>query len=328
MTGLLIMRSMYERYAEEIAAMSGGDRIEPIFVPDTGDRLSPELMSQIEIATPPPQDEDASGARYFYGSAIRSPNLKWIHLPHAGIDDAVFGRLLEQGVRLTNVSGAMAEPIAWSAIAGLLYLGRGFPHWAAGQQRSEWTPQALGAEPVDLREQTAVVVGLGAIGSAVARLAQALSLHVIGVRRSPPREGDPVDELVTPDALATVLPRADWLIVTTPLTAQTRGLIDEAALDLLPRGARVVNVARGAIIDEPAMIARLTDGRLGGAYLDVFAEEPLSEASSLWSMPNVLVTPHNSEAVRHPERRLDAYFLRNLQHWLLDEPLENEVSER
>jgi phosphoglycerate dehydrogenase-like enzyme len=328
MTGLLIMRSMYERYAEEIAAMSGGDRVEPIFVPDPGERLSPELMSQIEIATPPPQDEDAPGARRFYGSATRAPHLKWIHLPHAGIDDDVFGRLLDQGVRLTNVSGAMADPIAWSAIAGLLYLGRGFPHWAAGQQQSEWTPQALGAEPVDLREQTAVVVGLGAIGSAVARLARALTLHVIGVRRSPAREGDPVDELVTPDALPTVLPRADWLIVTTPLTAQTRGLIDEAALDLLPRGARIVNVARGAIIDEPAMVARLADGRLGGAYLDVFAEEPLPETSPLWSMPNVIVTPHNSEAVRHPERRLDTYFLRNLQHWLLDEPLENEVSER
>jgi len=325
---LLIMRSMYERYAEEIAAMDGGDRVEPVFVPEPGERLSPAEMDRIEIATPPIPEEDAPGSRRFYGTATRAPNLRWVHLPHVGIDDDVFGQFLDGGVRLTNVSGAMSEPIAWSAIAGLLQLARGFPHWAEAQRRREWMPQPSGQEPTDLRGQTAVVFGLGAIGSEIARLAQALRLHVIGVRRSPQRPDDPVDELVAPSALAEVLPRADWLILAAPLTAQTRGLIDRSALDLLPVGARIVNIARGQIIDEPSMIQRLEDGRLGGAYLDVFAEEPLPSSSPLWSLPNVIVTPHNSEAVSHAERRLDGYFLRNLQHWLREEPLENEVSER
>ena len=328
MPALLIMPSMYERYTGEIAAMEGGDTVEPILVPNPGERLSPADLERIEIATPPLPEHDPHGSRRFYGSATRAPNLRWVHLPHAGIDDEVFGRLLERGVRLTNVSGAMAEPIAWTAIGGLLQLARGFPHWAEAQRRREWSPQPIGGEPADLRGQTAVVVGLGAIGSEVARLAQALRLYVIGVRRSPRQADDPVDELVPPSDLARVLPRADWLIVTVPLTAQTRGLIDEAALDRLPAGARIINVARGQIIDESAMVARLEDGRLSGAYLDVFEEEPLPQSSPLWALPNVIVTPHNSEAVASGDARLDPYFLRNLQHWLRGEPLENEVSER
>lgn len=322
---LLIMQSMYERYADAIAAMDGGEQMEPVFVPEPGERLPAELLERIEIATPPIPELDPAGSRRFYGSATRAPNLRWMHLPHVGIDDEVFGRLLASGVNLTNVSGAMAEPIAWTAIGGLLQLARGFPFWAAAQRRSEWTPQPPGQEPTDLRGETAVVFGLGAIGSEIARLAQALHLHVIGVRRSPPRAGDPVDELVTPDALQNVLPRADWLILASPLTEQTRGLIDAAALDLLPSGARIVNISRGQVIDEPAMIERLQDGRLGGAYLDVFAEEPLPP---LWAMPRVIVTPHNSEATRDAHRRLDGYFLDNLQHWLRAEPLEHVVSER
>lgn len=325
---LLIMPSMYERYAEAIAAMEGGERVEPVFVPDPGERLAPADLDRLEIATPPLPESDPAGSRRFYGSATRAPNLRWIHLPHVGIDDEVFGRLLERGVRLTNVSGAMSEPIAWTAIGGLLQLARGFPHWAEAQRRREWMPQPHGAEPADLRGQTAVVLGLGAIGSEIASLARALRLHVIGVRRSPRRPDDPVDELVPPSDLASVLPRADWLILAAPLTAQTRGLIDEASLDLLPPVARIVNIARGQIIDERAMIERLQDGRIGGAYLDVFEEEPLPASSPLWSLPNVIVTPHNSEAVASADQRLDQYFLRNLQHWLRNEPLENEVSER
>ncbi|MDA0351656.1 MAG: D-2-hydroxyacid dehydrogenase [Chloroflexi bacterium] len=328
MSVLLITPELYERYAGAIAAMDGGERVEPVFVPAPGERVPAADLERVEIATPPIPEEDPSGSRRFYGSATRAPNLRWVHLPHVGIDDDVFGRLLAGGVRLTNVSGAMAEPIAWSAIGGLLQLARGFPRWAEAQREREWSRHPHGAEPADLRGQTAVIVGLGAIGSEIARLAQALHLQVIAVRRSPRRADDPVDELVPPERLAEVLPRADWLILAAPLTPQTRGLIDATALDLLPPGARIVNIARGQIIDEASMIERLADGRIGGAYLDVFEEEPLPVVSPLWALPNVIVTPHNSESVAAAHRRLDGYFLRNLQHWLRDEPLENEVSER
>jgi len=303
-------------------------QIEPVFIPPAGEWVAPEDLERIEIGTPPNADYEPEGARRFYGAAVRAPKLRWVHLPHAGVDDPVFGRLLDAGVRLTNASGAMAEPIAWSAIGGLLQLARGFPRWAEAQRRHEWDPHPRSEFPRDLREQTIVVFGLGAIGMEIARLARALHLHVIGVRRSPARAGDPVDELVTPDQLEAVLARADWLAIASPLTSATNGLFDDRMLGLLPPGARIVNIARGEIIDEAAMVARLEDGRLGGAYLDVFEQEPLSSDSPLWDLPRVILSPHDSSTTTAVDSRLSGYFLRNLERWLLGQPLENEVLER
>ena len=171
-----------------------------------------------------------------------------------------------------------------------------------------------------------VIVGVGAIGNEIARLARALGLRVIGVRRSPRHAGDHVDELVTPDALSKVATRADWLVLACPLTAATRGMIDAAVLAALPRGARVINVARGQIIDEAALIAALRDKRLGGAYLDVFEHEPLPVDSPLWDLPDVIVSPHDSGTSAGNPARVAEIFLRNLQHWLRRETLENEVT--
>ena len=199
-------------------------------------------------------------------SLAEAGELRWLHTSNAGTDRAFYQRLraLDQGVRISN-SSASAEPIAQTAIGGLLSLARGFPAWAEGQRAHEWRSHE-GQTP-ELRGQTIVVVGLGAIGGHIARLAQALGLHVIGVRRSPRRDDDNVDELVTPGELASVLPRADWLALAVPLTDDTRGLIDASAFAALPPGARVLNVARGEVIDEPAMIAALRSGALAGAYL-------------------------------------------------------------
>ena len=329
MAGLLIQPSVLAQCREEIAriAETSGVAIETIEVPGEGDRLDEGSMQRVELAlstiggsTP------GAPERRFFGAATRAPNLRWLHVSHAGIDDPIFGRLLDQGVRISNSSGASAEPIAQTAIGGMLALARGFPAWSEAQRAHEWRSHQ--AQKPDLRGQTIVVVGLGAIGGHIARLAQALGLHAIGVRRSPRRDDDTVDELVTPDALAEVLPRADWLALAVPLTDETRGLIDASALAALPLGARVLNVARGEIVDEPALIDALQGGRLGGAYLDVFVEEPLPASSPLWDLPNVIVTPHNSASSTGNAARALAIFLRNLEHWVRNEPLENEVSER
>jgi phosphoglycerate dehydrogenase-like enzyme len=128
--------------------------------------------------------------------------------------------------------------------------------------------------------------------------------------------------------LPDLLPVADWLVLTCPLTDETRGLIDGAALACLPTTACVINVARGQIIDEPALIAALEDGRLAGAYLDVFASEPLPAHSPLWDLPNVIISPHDSAASTGNSARVSELFLRNLEHWFHNEPLENEVRER
>jgi phosphoglycerate dehydrogenase-like enzyme len=235
----------------------------------------------------------------------------------------VFQAMLDRGVLLTNSAGANAVPIAQTLITGLLMLARGFPHWLDAQSRRAWESQP--SVPRGLDEQTLVVVGLGAIGSEIARLGRELGLYTVGVRRSPARDGDPVDELVPPARLAEVLPRADFLALACPLTDQTRGLIDREALARLPEGARVLNVARGEVVDEAALIEALESGRLGGAYLDVFTTEPLPEDSPLWSLPNVIVTPHNSASSTGSREREVPYFLDNLDLFLRGQALRNLV---
>ena len=298
--------------------------------PDPHQRLDPALLAEIEIACfTGVFDDNAVFTRRFLGSLLHAPRLRWFHLPNAGVDDPVFGRFLERGVRLTTSSGTTAEPIAHSAIAGLLALSRGFPHWWAAQRRREWAPLArAGIVPRDLRGQVMVVVGLGAIGTAIARLAQALGLHVVGVRRHPCTPDDPVDEWHPPADLAAVLPRADWLVLACPLTATTRGLIDGAALRRLPARAHLINVARGQLLDEEALIGALQERRLSGAYLDVFATEPLPPDSPLWDFPNVLISPHDSSASDGNAARISDLFLRNLEHYARGETLENEVRDR
>ena len=329
---LLVTRVVAQASADEFAAIEGRTRrsVEPIwFPPADAPDLSRDDLAQIEAAYASPDlFIDGGTALRFLDLLRRLPNLRWTHLGFAGIDHPRFGELLDRGVRLSNSPEAAAEPIAHSAMAGLLSLARRLPFFAASQRERRW--ERLPAELIadDLSTQTLVVFGLGTIGSEIARLARAFGMYVIGVRRRPRAAGDPVDELVHPRRLDEVLPRADWLAVTANLTRETRGAISARRLALLPRGAHILNVARGAIIDQAALIAALQAGALGGAYLDVFAIEPLPAESPLWDLPNVIVSPHNSwAAIGNPERARAA-FLTNLEAWLGGNPLPHEVFER
>jgi phosphoglycerate dehydrogenase-like enzyme len=332
MARLLTIDAFLAWYGKRLQALCAahGRELQPVTLPtEETARLDGSVLAEIEVACFTGNfDTDPVFTRRFLGSALRAPNLQWMHLPNAGIDHPVFGRLLDQGVRLTTSSGATAEPIAHSAIAAVLALARGFPRWSAAQRRHEWAPHRLHDTPCDLRGQTMVIVGVGAIGNEIARLSHALGLHVIGVRRRTRTEGDHADEMHPPAALHDVLRRANWLVLACPLTSETRDLIDAAALARLPATAHVINVARGRIVDEPALIAALQNGRLAGAYLDVFAEEPLPADSPLWELPNVIISPHDSAASTGNSVRVSELFLRNLDRWLRGEPLENEVTER
>ncbi len=299
--------------------------LEPLLLPDDVNlRLDDDTLASIEVACfTGTFESDGVFTKRYLGSTLRAPNLRWMHLPNAGVDHPVFGQLLAKGVRLTNSSGATAEPIAQTAIAGMLALARGFPDWWRAQQQHEWRPHSY--RPRDLRGQTMVIVGLGAIGNEIARLARAFGLRVVGVRRSPQRADDHADQVVPVNQLDGVLPQADWLVLACPLTDETRGLINAAALAHLRPSARILNVARGPVVEESAMVEALRSGRLAGAYLDVFEEEPLASASPLWDLPNVIVTPHNSAASDGNRARVTEIFFRNLEDWLRGEPLENEV---
>jgi len=246
--------------------------------------------------------------------------LRWLHTFSAGVDNPWFQALRARGVRLTTSSGANAVPIAQTVLLYLLALSRDLASWQDAQQRRAWERHAV----VDLQGLTLGVVGLGPIGLEVARLGAALRMRVVGVRRSP--RGDEPCETWPIARLDALLPSADALVLALPLSDDTHHLLDARRIALLKRGAWIVNVGRGALVEEAALVAALQSGQLGGAGLDVFEVEPLPPASPLWSMPNVIVTPHNSGDSPGNQVRAAEIFLDNLARFDRGEALRNEVA--
>jgi phosphoglycerate dehydrogenase-like enzyme len=329
MTTVLVSHHCHAAHGAAVAAAAGRAdiRAELIALPsDPAGRLPDTECARAEIAFFS-GDVFPDFARQFFSAVRKAPRLKWLHVFNVGVDHPIFDEMLARGVRLTTSAGSTAVPIAQTAIMALLALARGFPRWLVAQRARRWDPER-GAPPRDLQDQTAVILGLGKIGAEIARLARVLGLKVIGVRRSPRGAGDPVDELHPPAALPGLLARCDWLIIACPLTSETRGLIGADALARLPRGARLINIARGEIVDEKALIGALKSGQLAGAYLDAFETEPLPPESPLWDMPNVLVTPHNSAAAAGNDQRVLEIFLDNLGRWHRGAQLVNEIQKQ
>lgn len=321
---LLVSHYLQTERGADLARHAASAGLEIVTLPqDREVRLPDDMCARIDVAFFS-GDIFPDHSRQFFSAVRKAPALKWLHVFNAGVDHPIYTEMLERGVRLTTSSGTAAVPIAQTAIAGLLMLARNFPLWLAAQREHRWDPLRKDF-PADLASQTAVVVGVGHIGREIARLARALGLRVVGVRRSAQSPDDPVDELVAPDRLAQVLPRADWLILACPLTEETKGLIDAQAIALLPQGARFINIARGEIVDEAALIDALRSGRLAGAYLDVVQQEPLPADSPLWDLPNVIVTPHNSTISAGNDSRVYDVFVDNLARWAKGEKLINEV---
>ena len=307
-------------------AQTAGVEMKCIFLPaDPDARLEVAALEGIQAAFFGSQIPQGYG-RSFFSAVRKAPNLKWLHLFNVGVDHPIFAEMLQKGVRLTTSAGTTAVPIARTALAGLLMLSRGFPRWMDAQRRKDWAPIRAEEAPPDLDGQTLCILGLGGIGSELARLALGLGMHVVGIRRSPRRGEDPVDELFPPQMLKEVLSTSQWLAITCPLTDETRGLIDREAIKKLPKGAAIINVGRGEIIDEGALIEAVETQHLLGAYLDVFHNEPLPTSSRLWELPNVILSPHNSAISKGNESRILELLFDNLGHWLRDEALVNEVT--
>lgn len=260
----------------------------------------------------------------FYAVLRGSSELRWVHMHSAGADRPIYVELRARGVQVTNSSGANAEVVAQTALAGLLALARRFPQLMAAQQARTWAPLVL-QPPRDLAGQTAVVVGWGPIGQRIGAFLRMLGLRLIVVRRSPPLAEEAGVEMVDFASFPAVLPRADWLLLACPLTEQTRGLVNREALMALPAGACLLNVARGEVVVERDLIAALREGRLGGAFLDVFEHEPLGSDSPLWGLENVMVTPHSAGHSDGNYRRVADMFLANLARWHAGQPLQNSI---
>lgn len=250
-----------------------------------------------------------------------APRVRWYHTPAAGVD-----RLLDipdfrtRNIIVTNNSGSYDIQIAEHVLAFIFGAAKRLHLYRDQQVRREWKDQ----DHDELRDQTVVVFGAGSIGGEVARLASAVGMQVIGVRRS----GGPLpgaSRVVTPDRLAEVAAQADHLVVAAPLTPATRGAVSREVLAGMKRTAWIVNIARGPIIDESALVEALTEGRIAGAALDTFAKEPLPPDSPLWTMANVIITPHTSNSSPKVRERTLALFVENVRRYKAGEPLLNRV---
>jgi phosphoglycerate dehydrogenase-like enzyme len=255
-----------------------------------------------------------------------NPGLRWVHTMAAGGGAQVKAAELSadqlERVTFTTSAGVHAAPLTEFALLGLLAGAKNIPRLLADKAAHEW-PQRW--QMGQLREQTVLVVGLGGIGREVARVLAALGTRVIGTSR----RGEPVDgvaELVHPDDLAAVVPGVDGIVVTLPGTSATEKLVGAEVLGAVRPGTTLVNVGRGSVIDEDALVGALGDGRIGFAALDVFAAEPLDPASPLWDLPNVLISPHTAALTAAEERRIAELFADNAGRLLDGHPLRNLVS--
>ena len=223
----------------------------------------------------------------------------------------------------TSSTGGNAEPVSQTGITGLLMLARGFGSHIHNQAKKQWQPIRGKALPDDLRGQTLLLIGVGAIGKKVALYAQAFGLNVIGVRRAPRQPDDTVNELHAPSSLPELYPRADWIMLCCPLTKETENLLNAEAFKRMKKGVKLINIARGEIVDDAAMLDALESGQLGGAALDAHRQEPLPADSPLWDMPNVIISPHNASASTGNEPRSAEMFVANFGHWVRGEAMFN-----
>ena len=248
------------------------------------------------------------------------PDLKWISTVIAGVQHLPLAALRARGITLTNGSGVNAIPVAEYAVMGLFVLAKGFADVVRAQDRKEWLNRSPGVQ--ELYDTTALVLGYGAIGREIGERLKALGVAVTGVRR----RADPNPWIIPPDAWRARLDEFDWVVIAAPLTEGTQHAIGRAELAAMKPGAMIVNIARGGLIDQDALVAAMNSGHIGGAFLDVTDPEPLPADHALWTTPGVIITAHLSgrAQTRMGERGAEL-FLENLRRFVAGEPLRNVV---
>jgi phosphoglycerate dehydrogenase-like enzyme len=274
-----------------------------------------EALADIEIAV----------RRFPTDLLAQAPNLRWYQQWGAGADWLLNQpALVASDLVITTGSGIHAIPITEHIIAMLLAFARGLPQAIRQQGGQVWRAPEW-EQLFELPGRTMLLIGVGAIGEQTAKVATALGMRVVGVRRDPSIPAAGVDEMYGSDQLLDLLPQADVVVLTAPLTPETHHLIGPAELTAMKTSAILINIGRGGTIDESALIQALQEGRIAGAGLDVFAKEPLPPDSPLWGMENVIVTAHYAGATPVYDDRAMAIFLANLRRYLAGEPLQNVV---
>jgi phosphoglycerate dehydrogenase-like enzyme len=264
--------------------------------------------------------QDLEMRRLAIPAVFQMDGLKWFHTFSAGVDNPGFQALIDRGAKLTTSSGASAPSIAQYVLAMMLHRAKRVDEWREQQGRREWRQ----VNTNELTGQSAGIIGAGAIGTEVARLAQAFNMRVVAMRRSA-RRARYADEQLPPRRLHALLAKSDFVVLACPLTSETEGMVGEPELRAMKPTATLINIARGRIVQEDALIRALKERWIDAAVLDVFSREPLDPASELWSLPNVIVTPHNSGFSPLNMDRAMSIFIDNLARFVAGRKMRNLV---
>ena len=278
--------------------------------------------------------EELPDTHIFVGASLRAEQfahatkLQWIHSTAAGVSQLMYPELRSSGVTVTNPSGIFSVPMAEHTLGMLLALARNFPDTVRYQDAEKWAQQDLWNRAQRLTEldgNVLLIVGYGSIGRELAKRAQAFGMRVWGVTRSGKGDATYVEKILPAAQLQEALPHADYVVIAAPETAETRQLFGKEQIARMKRSARLINVARGSLLDESALIAALQSGDLGGAALDVASSEPLPANSPLWKAPNLFLTPHISGVSDRLWQRETELLLRLLDEWFAGNELSNRV---
>jgi phosphoglycerate dehydrogenase-like enzyme len=318
------------RDLERIRAAAPGARIVTVSV----EGLADGPLDDVEVMLRGWLSSDA-----FDRLLVRAPHLAWVHSATSGVERALTPASRERGLVVTNARGVFSRPIAEYVLMMILAVSRRLPQLLELQRERTWQP----LEGAELRDVTVGIVGLGSIGRAVGALATAFGCRVVAIRRRPASDGDEarggeaqdgedrsfgevmLDRVGGPETLPELLGESDFIVLAAPLTAETEEMINAETLAMVKPGAWLINVARGRLIDERALLRALRDGPLGGAVLDTFRDEPLPPMSSFYDLPNVIVTPHTAWSSGRVLDRSVELFCDNLRLFAKGEPLLNVV---
>jgi phosphoglycerate dehydrogenase-like enzyme len=302
---------------ERIRAAAPGARLVSV----SREGLADDDLSRVEVMLRGPLP-----AAIFDRLLARCPKLRWVHSATAGVERVLTPQAARRGLVITNARGVFSEPIAEYVLMMILAVMRRLPQLLELQRERTWQP----LEATEMREITIGILGLGSIGRQVARLALAFGSRVVALRRDTDRGAhDPelqgIDEVLPPDRLPELLSQSDFVVLALPLTPATEDLLNAETLAQMKRGSWLINVARGRLVDERALVRAIQDGPLGGAVLDALRDEPVLPESPLYEVPNLIITPHTSWSSGRVLDRSIGLFCDNLRRYVAGETLLNVV---
>jgi phosphoglycerate dehydrogenase-like enzyme len=255
--------------------------------------------------------------------------LKWMHIPWVGVNAVLADQaVVNSPATLTNGAGVIAASVADQVLAFILNFSRQMPVLWEAQKRKEWAWKAVREKADELTGQTCGIIGYGKIGTEIGKRAKAFGMRVIATRSNPQAPAEYLDLALSNDQLPELLAQSDFLVVTAPLTPETKGLLGKAEFEQMKRSAILINIARGQLVKEQELIEALQAGIIAGAGLDVFEKEPLPASSPLWEMENVILTPHSAGIFQKVEKNSFDFFLQQLQRYIRGEKLKNIVDKQ